>query len=172
MSGTELTSSPLYDATCMLQVDAQMGHGFVIILGGMSAIAPANNKKNQQSRGKNKIDDDNAVMLGYLAITEGNVVDACFGIKSQADRSKKSSVEQAKRVKSLITNAADSSDSVRRLAVETYRKAFVHVLDFHKEVAKLNFFTKCFSYGKIQHEAEMALKDDFAQLKEAVAAAM
>jgi hypothetical protein len=168
MSGTDLTSSPLYDATCMLQVDAQMGHGFVIILGGMSAIAPAGKKK----RGKNKIDDDNAVMLGYLAITEGNVIDACFGIKHQADKGKKSSMEQAKRVKRLITNAADSSDSVRRLAVETYRKAFVHVLDFHKEVAKLNFFTKCFSYGKIQHEVEMALKDDFAQLQEAVAAAM
>jgi hypothetical protein len=170
MSGTDLTSSPLYDASCMLQVDAQMGHGFVIILGGMTAIPPSNKKK--QSRGKNKIDDDNAVMLGYLALTEGNVIDACFGIKNQADRGKKSSVEQSKKVKRLITNAADSSDSVRRLAVETYRKAFVHVLDFHKEVAKLNFFTKCFSYGKIQHEAEMSLKDDFAQLQEAVAAAM
>jgi hypothetical protein len=154
----------------MLNVDAQMGHGFVIILGGMTGIAPANKKK--QSRGKNKIDDDNAVMLGYLALTEGNVIDACFGIKNQADKGKKSSVEQAKRVKRLITNAADSSDSVRRLAVETYRKAFVHVLEFHKEVAKLNFFTKCFNYGKIQHDAEMSLKHDFAQLQEAVAAAM
>jgi hypothetical protein len=156
----------------MLQVDAQMGHGFVIILGGMTAIPPANNKKKGQSRGKNKIDDDNAVMLGYLALTEGNVIDACFGIKNQADKSKKTAMEQAKKVKRLISNAADSSDAVRRLAVETYRKAFVHVLEFHKEVAKLNFFTKCFNYGKIQHAAEMALKDDFAQLKEAVAAAM
>jgi hypothetical protein len=152
----------------MLQVDPQMGHGFVIILGGAS---PPKNKK-EQSRGQKKIDDDNAVMLGYLAITEGNVIDACFGIKNQADKGKKSSMEQSKRVKRLITNAADSSDSVRRLSVETYKKAFQHVLDFHKEVAKLNFFTKCFQYAKIQHDFEMSLKDDFAQLQEAVAAAM
>jgi hypothetical protein len=99
----------------MLQVDAQMGHGFVIILGGMTAIAPANNKKKQQSRGKNKIDDDNAVMLGYLALTEGNVIDACFGIKNQADKSKKTSMEQAKKVKRLISNAADSSGQIEFL---------------------------------------------------------
>jgi hypothetical protein len=160
---------PLYDGTCMLQVDAQMTHGFVVLLGGSSPP-----KKEQAKGGKKKVDDNaiNAVMLGYLAITEGNVIDACFGIKSQADKGKKSSVEQAKKVKRLISSAADSSDSVRGLAVETYRQAFQIVLEFHQEVAKLNFFTKCFNYSKIQHEAEISLKDAFAELQEAIAAAM
>jgi hypothetical protein len=171
MSGTPLVNNgknaPLYDATCMLQVGAQMGHGFVIILGGAPAAA-----QKEQARGQKKKADDSAVMLGFLAITEGNVVDACFGIMNQADKGKKSSVEQAKRTKRLLTNAAESSASVRGLAVETYRQAFQHVLDFHKKVAKLNFFTKCFNYAKIQHEAEMEIKDTFARLQEAVAAAM
>jgi hypothetical protein len=172
MSGKPLVNNdqsiPLYDASCMLQVDAQMAHGFVVLLSGKSfAKAP----KEQSRSNKHKV-DDNTVMLGFLALTQGNVVDACFGITRVQDKKKKSSIEQAKRVKNLIADAADSSDGIRYLAVEAYRQAFQEISDFHQQVSKLNFFTSCFRLAKIQHDTEMLLKAAFAQLQEAVAAAV
>jgi len=155
----------LYDPTSMVQIDKQLAHGYVVMLGG-----PPSAKDEERPKGakKRKIDED-AITLGFLALTQGNVVDACFGIRGNCAKPPANAGTQVKRIKSMLTAAADSSDGIRRRAVETYRQAFLEILRFHEQVAKLNFFTSCFRYGKIQHETELTLQEIFQRLQEVVA---
>jgi hypothetical protein len=146
----------------MLVMDQQLAHGFVTILGGSPPLPKA-----ATSQG---LIDEGAVTLGFLALTEGNTVDACFGVSSISSKDARGKM-MAKGVKQLLAAAADSNDDIRRLAVLTYQQAFRDVVRFHDKSKKLNFFTRCFCYGKLQQKTLARLKENFSHLDEAVQAA-
>jgi hypothetical protein len=163
MSGSPLVSKSssrvFYDEACLLVMDRQIAQGFVTILGGRGLDA-----------GDTGI-DESKVTLGFLALTEGNAVDACFGVSSISSKDAKGK-KMAKEVKRLLATAADSNEAIRRMAVLTYQQAFLIVVRFNDKTKKLNWFTRCFCYGKLQKQAIARLKENFAHLEEAVQSAL
>lgn len=152
----------LYDENALIDLDSQKVQGYLILLTG--AAAPmATSETGKISK--------QAIMLGFSALTDGNVVDACFGLsnpKSTSAQGKKSVQE----VKSALGAASDSSDAIPRIAVTAYSKAFRTLLNHQGEVKKLNFITRCFFYGGIVKKAKAEIEEDFVPLKEALAAAL
>jgi hypothetical protein len=160
----------LYDADCLVSVNDDIVYGLLIILGGPSEQSLQKASIYDQKSGL----DEDAINLGFLAITEGNVLDACFGghvmsaVASAKGASSPQVQKQVKMVKSLLLDAADHNDDIRRLAVSTYRSAFFEVRSFHKKVSHLNFITRCFFYHKYRAEAHEILKTCFANLEEVI----
>jgi hypothetical protein len=156
----------------MLVMDRQLAQGSVAILGGS---APSSNaaasKPAVVGMPTDLLIDESAVTLGFLALTEGNTVDACFGVSSISNKDARGKM-MAKEVKQRLVAAADSNDAIRRLAVLTYQQAFRTVVGFHHEAKKLNCFTRCFCYGKLQRKTLARLKENFAHLEEAVHAVL
>lgn len=142
-------------------MDGSIAEGYVVLLGG-------NASKN--GKGKKKLTEDQ-IMLGFAALADGNVVDACFGITALTK--KDSPARKASQdAKTLLIDAVDMNEDIRKLAVQTYRTAFRVIMAFDERVGKLNCLTWCFSYGKIQREAEDALREAFKTLRKAIADAL
>jgi hypothetical protein len=165
----------LYDPTCILKVDRQIAQGFVVLMAGASADPPPEESAagKGKKKKKNKL-ERSALELGFMAITDGNIVDACFGVNSGPGSSVRATAasDHVKRIKQLLSDSADANDQIPRISVLTYQQAFRVVVHFHEEVAKLNFFTSCFKYGRIQHDAHEALRITFQQLTDAVESAL
>ena len=147
----------LYDMTAMVSMEAHIANGYVALLTPSKA-------------GKKKQDRENAAVLAFLALTEGNVVDACFGLQSYSKDRDHKGAAFARRAKNLITEAADVSDSVPKLAIDTYRQAFNIVVETHKKVEDLNFFVRCFFAGGILRRGKESLRKCFQRLEEVVQA--
>jgi hypothetical protein len=164
----------LYDPTCMLKIDQQIARGFVVLMAGAAADASSGEASGKKKKKKNKI-ERTALELGFMAITDGNVVETCFGVSTSpvaASMRESAASKHARNVKLLLSEAADSNEQIPRIAVLTYQQAFRVVVHFHDEIAKLNFFTSCFKYGRIQHDAQEALRVTFQQLTSAVESTM
>ena len=153
------SSRVYYDEACLLVMDRQIAQGFVTILGGTPDV------------GDTVVIDESKVTLGFLALTEGNAVDACFGVSSISNKDAKGK-KMAKEVKQILAIAADSNDAIRRMAVLSYQQAFLVVVRFNDKTKKLNWFTRCFCYGKLQKQATARLKENFEHLEEAVRSAL
>jgi hypothetical protein len=101
----------LYDMTALWDTPTHICDGYVALLQPTRA-------------GSQRKDRENAYILAFMALTEGNVVDACFGVsnyQSRGDDNKGAAF--ARKAKALIGQAADSSDGVKTLAVDTYRSS-------------------------------------------------
>ena len=153
----------LYDLSCLLNVSPQVAQGFIVLLGGMMMDVTA------QKNGKLKESDLN---LAFSALTDGNIIDACFGVNNVSSKEGASSAARShvKEVKSALASAGCEDDRVKRAIVDTYRKVFRAILDFHQQVAKLSLWTFCFKYNKCVRDADVAVHDLFEQLVEVIVA--
>lgn len=149
----------LYDPQELLNMEFKIASGYVMLLGGES---------------RDRLDQE-ALNLAFLALVEGNVVEACFGAKShigsnantpRSDRASK----YANDAKKLLNEAVRSSDAVRRVAVKSYNAAFQVVRQYNKETKKLNFITRCYKWKPLRQRAEASLTSAFSPLNEAIAA--
>ena len=195
-TSTPLTSErnvfPLYDANSMLNMSSDVAHGYVVLLSG-EAYAPEAQQESSKNKPKTSPDtpkttlesqtpsfsSESDIMLGFLALTEGTVIDSCFGVKNSPrnvesdDDSTSSSAKQKKHIralKSVLSEASYTSEAIPKIAVDAYRAAFQEVLNFQREVDKLNFFSFCFRYGKLQCKSQASLKRIFQQLEETLLA--
>lgn len=148
----------LYDIQCLLNVGPQVAQGFIVMLGGMTMDVTSQKKQ------KLKESDLN---LAFMAVTDGNVVDACFGV-SNTQRNDSAGKVQCKKVKAALADVGSESDVVKRAIVDTYRKAFREIVEFHEKVGKLSMWTFCFRYGKLARNAEGAIYDLFENLVEVI----
>lgn len=157
----------LYDTTSMLEMDMEVARGFVVLLGG----APAVEKRSRGSKGRTSPSpDDGAITLGFLALTEGNTVEACFGVSgvSKDDAGKKF----AREVKNVLADAVDSNEDIRRISVVTYQEAFRIIVKFGEAQKRLNCITRCFRFVKVKKTAVSNLRENFQHLEEAIQAAL
>lgn len=159
----------LYDPASMLgeNMDVEVARGFVVLLGGQVE------RRNQKLSSRLPDVDENAVALGFLALTEGNTIEACFGVNhmtAPADNHQQGGKKQAQQVKALLGDAVDSNENVRPLSVATYQNAFRIVYAFCLKKKSLNVFTKCFCYRRLYNKATLALEKNFEQLQEAIQA--
>ena len=148
----------LYDMAAMVTMNAQIANGYVALL------TPSKNA------GKKKKDRENAYMVAFMALTDGNVVDACFGLQSYSRDRDHNGTVFCRRAKTLISEAADASDAVSQLAVDTYREAFVIVTETEQKLRKMNFLIRCFFSGGILRRQREAIQKAFQRLEESIQA--
>ena len=141
-------------------MESNVANGYIVILGGEAA-------QNNHSKL-----DPGALNLAFMALVEGNVVEACFGAKThnvasaRTDRASK----YANDVKKLLNEAVVSSDAVREIAVKAYGQAFRVVIQYNEDNKKLNFFTRCFKSKPLRQKADASLARAFQPLNEVLAA--
>jgi hypothetical protein len=154
---------PLYEPSAMLELDAQMAQGYAILLTGAQEQSLRTKKHAGPSR--------QTIMLGFAAMTDGNVVEACFGVRQAHGSSASDTVKRdIKNVKNALSEAQQSDNKIALVAVTAYAQAFQVIAAFRSELDKMNFITKCFRYGGIRNNALEALQKCFAPLQEALAA--
>jgi hypothetical protein len=168
------TLEKLYDAECVLEIEPAIARGFIVLLGGASerrsssssgGKATGANNNNNNNNNNNEAD----LNLAFLAITQGNVVDACFGVPISGSRKDNSPASaKAKTGKELIDDAAISSDPVRQIAVNKYREAFREAIACENKIRNLNCFVRCFRYKKLRGKSEKKLHDIFSELAKAI----
>ena len=179
----------LYDTTSILDTPRDIAHGFVILLSGGSLLSSPtellkrkksrfkldrNNKSNQANNAGNEqlfeLVDENSLTLAFIALTDGNVIDASLGAPYHrlSNTSPSTVYRQSQVAKSALVDASDTSDSICQLAVETYHKAFLIVVEYHDRVGDLSCCSRCVTEEKIYRRAEIALKESFEPLIEAV----
>ena len=155
-----------YDFDCMLGISSSVANGYVILLTGGKAAGPALDTEGRVKKSETCRESENS-LLGFLALTEGNVVDACFGVHAVAIK-KSSAMQQVNKVKSLLLAASDDNNDIRQLAVETYRGAFEILLQYQGKLRKLNFFTRCFRYRGLVRDTSTNLQRAFEELSDAL----
>lgn len=163
----------LYDPVCMLDISREVASGYLILLMGGPDKTPSPQKKRRGKRDRasattaasDEINDD-TLNLSFVALTDGNVVNACFGAPSQPSSSP--SYQMARNAKAALAHASDSSDSVRMLAVQSYASAFRVVMDYNDQIAKLSPCSRCLKEAAIRKAAELDLRASFRTLSEAV----
>jgi len=127
----------------MLELNPSIAKGFISLLGGGSDA----NNTNSGTTAPPTAD----VNLSFLALTEGNVLDTCFGISNSNIKS--TNTEKSKKGKELLADAAYINDDMKSIAVTGYRDAFIAIVTYQKEMKQLNFITKCFQSKKIRTKA-------------------
>lgn len=156
----------LYDPQELLGMDSNVASGYIILMGG---YADTNNNAN------NKKLDAGALNLAFAALIEGNVVEACFGVKTHTTNSQSSPSNRGAKIatdaKRMISAAVHSSDAVKEIAVSAYGQAFQVAIEYHQNTKRLNFLTRCFKWKPIHQKAETKLYEAFKPLDEAIAAA-
>lgn len=158
------TAIPFYDPQVMITMPKPLAQGYISLLSGGDPKGMENLRRNRIKR--------SAVEMGFLALTEGNVVEACFGISQQlATRDSPKVAATVRRIKNLLEQTADSNETICKLAVGSYLKAFEIVINGRDEIDQLNFFTRCFFLGKVAKKTQQELQEAFAMLQEAVQAA-
>jgi hypothetical protein len=136
----------------------------------VTLLTPSNSlpesQKKKKSKKKQLESTESPYLLAFLALTEGNVVEACFGVQPYSKDH--NGLAFARRAKGLIAEAVDSSEAIRKLAVDTYRESFVIVLETNTRVRKLNFLVRCFFRSRIQRWGRESLTSTLQRLEEAI----
>jgi len=188
---------PLYNADSTIDISQDVADGFLILLsaGRMSArtirqeyISGIGNNSKEKSKNRAATNnvatrsqspegmlDLSAIQLCFAALTQGNVIEATFGVETTGGvkRSKYTSERAhnaAKNAKAAISDAAISSDAIQQMAVDTYCRCFEIIILYNIDLERIGFITWCFRHQKVRESAEKQLRDAFSQLDEAIAA--
>lgn len=112
--------------------------------------------------------------MAFTAVTEGNVVDAVFGVSTngglrQTEDSSPRAFEAARLAKEALRDAAETTHVIRKLAVESYAAGFLIVVDYHAKIRDLTLFSWCWNYQALRKQAHKDLSRAFSIIHEALA---
>lgn len=189
---------PLIDIDSALEIPRDVVDGYLILLsGGLNSAhamrqqrkkkkvssAPSTTSINNNGNGESSSqsvaslsqEEQSAIEFAFAALTNGNAIDAMFGVKSMGGiRRSKGTSEQAynaaNSAKRAIMDASVVSDAARLLTVETYVKCCEILVKYHMDLEQTGFITYCMKYQKIREATEKQLMEIFRPLDELVAA--
>ena len=140
-----------------------VSYGFVVLLGGVRD----GDQDEQQEREQPQQTDD--LTLSFLALTQGNVLDACFGAGGHGREETPASlgVREAKAI--LGDCESVGPEGFRRVAVDAYRGAFELVLVHREQLDALDFCSRCFRSMVMRETATKDLHENFIGLARAIA---
>ena len=165
----EQMSGKLYDAESMMLIERNVANGFVVLLNnGSTNGGSSGDKKKNKSKSPAATQEDNS--LAFMALTSGNVLDACFGVTQAGKRGDDTPAKRKAQEAKNMLDAAASTEAFCNLAVEAYRDAFEIVVGYNDDMSQLNCITKCFQSGKLRTTTEEKLEKAFANLAQAIAA--
>ena len=162
----------LYEPDATLDISRQMAEGFIILLTGGKENAQKKEKKGKKLAAK-KIESSDST-LAFIAITDGNVIDACFGngptggLKfSGSEYAVKSASNTKSRIRNVVEDAPPSlADRTKDLTINSYTKCFQIVVSYHDEVKAASFLSWCFKAKKKRKKAEKSLENCFKELSD------
>ncbi|MGK3740832.1 MAG: hypothetical protein ACI90V_007682 [Bacillariaceae sp.] len=174
--------SKLYDAESIMTVKGSVANGYVVLLKGSPPTPEKKQSNNMKKKNKNKkksnennnnnnnIDNNNNDALAFMALTSGNVLDACFGVTSATRRNADitPACHRVNDAKNLLEDRDLTSDSFRRTAVAAYCDAFQVIIVHNEKMNKLNCITRCFKSSKIRRQTEEDLRIAFSPLITAI----
>lgn len=122
--------------------------GIFVVPGGIASIVQRRSKEQnvEESVGLevsfdagsfNELPDH--LWIAWHALTDGNVIDSCFGIKAHGPRGKVESpaMISVKNAKTQLLAASEAHKEIMLLAVEAYGRCFEIVLEYQQEIEKL-----------------------------------
>eukprot|EP00558_Chaetoceros_sp_UNC1202_P005697 CAMPEP_0197245688 /NCGR_PEP_ID=MMETSP1429-20130617/10401_1 /TAXON_ID=49237 /ORGANISM="Chaetoceros sp., Strain UNC1202" /LENGTH=215 /DNA_ID=CAMNT_0042706229 /DNA_START=123 /DNA_END=770 /DNA_ORIENTATION=+ len=177
---------PLYDPDSVFEIPRNIADGFLILLSGgltsAKAMKEERKHKKKKSSGESTAQsppevDHSAIQLSFAALTDGNVIEATFGVKStggmkRSEHTSEIAFNNAKTAKAAIMDAAICSDSITQLAVETYVKCFRIVVTYHMNIESIGFLAWCVRHQKVRDAAIQDLVVAFEPLNEVLAASI
>eukprot|EP00339_Tiarina_fusa_P024618 CAMPEP_0117077922 /NCGR_PEP_ID=MMETSP0472-20121206/54930_1 /TAXON_ID=693140 ORGANISM="Tiarina fusus, Strain LIS" /NCGR_SAMPLE_ID=MMETSP0472 /ASSEMBLY_ACC=CAM_ASM_000603 /LENGTH=161 /DNA_ID=CAMNT_0004804431 /DNA_START=206 /DNA_END=691 /DNA_ORIENTATION=+ len=140
----------LYDAESMMLIKGSVASGFIVLLGG----------------GDKRKGSTADLSLAFLALTQGNVLEACFGVANPSRREDTPASRAARDAKLMLDDCA-ATDAFRRGAVQAYCDAFQLVVIHQDQMGRLNCITRCFRAKKIRKKTERNLREAFMGLAKA-----
>jgi hypothetical protein len=152
----------LYDTVAMLDLKSSICEGYITLLTGSCEQAKVKNDREEREK---------AFTLAFASLADGNVVDACFGMRISS-KENNFTTTLIKEAKSAIDEAANFNERSERIAVEAYKNGFKTVIEMNTKLDKLNIFTACFLEKKIRNKATAKLENNFLQLEQAITGAM
>ena len=168
----EQLHAKLYDVECMMAIKESVCNGYVVLLKGRP-LSPANNtntesheksKKKINNNNNNDDENDDSDALAFLALTSGNVIDACFGVANTRSTSSTPTSRSVNDAKTLLEENCLKTDTFRRTAIAAYCDAFQVTIVHHEKIRKLNCLTRCFRSRKIQRQTGTNIKTAFIPL--------
>ena len=128
----------LYDPQELLSMDSKVASGYIVLMGGYSMAGSSNNnnnKKEKKSGGNNEAAstrlDKGALNLAFMALIEGNVVDACFGVKTYTGADSRNG--RSERGAKIANDATlDPAEKDARIAVIDRKLAILQILADNK----------------------------------------
>jgi hypothetical protein len=135
-----------YDLDCLINIPMDVAKGYIVILAGGIPKQSAVNSEGRVIKRPASKDPAGNIGLGFLALTEGNVIDRCFGLSTVTASRTSAGYKQVEKVKSSLIAAADENEDIRRLAVETFQGCFEILLQYRRRLMRLNWFSRCFRY--------------------------
>ncbi len=148
------TLGKLYDAECIMSISESVAHGYLVLLGGLDQSGKAQAEKD--------------FSLAFMALVQGNVLDACFGVQNATRRDDTLGTRAAREAKELIEEYG-ASESFRVAAVQAYANAFRAVIVYHHKCDKLNCITRCFRTKRLRVKCEKDLRESFLNLARSLA---
>lgn len=137
-----------------MEMKPSVASGFVILLNGGPA-SPSTSDGNE------------GLPLAFLSLTSGNVIEACFGVENLIIRDDTPARRSAREAKTLL-GEHDTTESFREIAVSAYCEGFKTVIEYNKQMDKMNCFTKCFRAKKVREEYEQKIRRAFSSLVRAL----
>jgi len=155
-----------YEPDATLEISRDSAEGFIILL--------SDGKENAQGLTQGSQATGNDISLAFMSITDGNVIDACFGNSPMGGLKFKGSeyaVKSASTAKSMIRDAVEesppsTSERLKVLTVKTYKECFQIVVKYNDKIKKNSILSWCFKAKQIRKDAEKSLEDCFKDLVE------
>lgn len=129
--------------------------------------------------------DESAVDLAFMAITDGNIIDACFGVRAKGkqdrlccipistpDVSSDRAKDAVRQTTNALREAGYGSEDIKLRVVKSYVKCFSTIIWYHDRMKGLGLLTRCWRHSSIEKKLKGELDASFRGLKEAIEAAM
>jgi hypothetical protein len=163
-SPSHVSRPTLYDPTAMLELSSALCQGYIALLSAGKA------SEHPQTGGVNESTYSN-VELAYAAIVDGNVIDACFGVRVSSKKNS-STVKCIKDVKELIdafvNNSNDDEENLEEIVVTAYLSAFQSIVQMHSKLKQLNMIAKCFCTKRVLNRTLQKLEQCFHPLQQKI----
>jgi len=159
-----------------LFIDRDIANGFLIILDSgkpndlsPASISSAENNADDEAAAVNSSEVKDESSLAFFALTEGNIVEACYNVRQLGTQLNGSNfaVSAVKKTKDVLRQQEDN-EAIKLLAVESYKNCFLAVIQFHNEMDQLGVISRCMKSKSIRDKAGKSIKSSFDNLKDAV----
>ena len=157
-----------YQPDQTLDIPRSSAEGFLILLSGGEYKKGMVVEKDLSLRQNDDVD----LTLAFAAITDGNVVDACFGDNPLGGIKFGGStfaVKAATDVKSIIRDAAGEASpslmiQIQKVTINAYMRCFEIVIRYHDKLADQSLLSRCFKSKQIRRNAQNELQECFRDL--------
>ena len=160
-----------YNSDSTMDISRDVAKGFLILL-----TLGNNTDNNNNNNNKDNYNDDDRIKFAFAVLTDGNIIDICFGDKPQGGikfAGSSYSIKLAKRTKQLLKdfgdNDSDNTNTNKEIAINAYKQCLQTVINCHDEIDELGIVSLwCWKARYVRKKTEDKLRESFSSLKQAI----